>query len=360
MNTLLNRQIRKHLLSKGIEVNAELNSFLSAVDSSYTNYEEQLVMVQRAMSLSSDELSAANLSLKKEMSQQQEIIQSLTKTIATLHKYGNNDTPVNVADNVDVENDGLELARVIDNQTREIIASNEQRDKLLEELERQNKELNDYAHIVSHDLKSPLNSINALTSWIIEDYKGIYDDNCGINLNLILEHVEHMNSLIEGVLEYSSIDKNQGESYEVDLNEMLMRLITNMSIPDHFTITVNSKLPVVTGNSYRFQQLFQNLIQNAIKYNDKESGTISIDFIELDTNFQFSIADNGIGIEANYFDKIFQPFQTLENDFKSKGIGLSIVLKIIKFYKGSIWLESELNTGTTFYFTLPKHYDGKA
>ncbi|MFI8378158.1 ATP-binding protein [Leeuwenhoekiella sp. NPDC079379] len=354
MNTLLNRQIRKHLSSKGIEVDAELDSFLNAVDSSYTNYEEQLVMVQRAMSLSSDELSAANLSLKKEMSQQQEIIKSLTETIATLHQYGNNNTPANSTDKIDAAHDGLELARIIDNQTREIISSNEQRDKLLAELERQNKELNDYAHIVSHDLKSPLNSINALTSWIIEDYKGVYDDNCGVNLNLILEHVEHMNSLIEGVLEYSSIDKNQGESYKVDLDDMLSRLIANMNIPDNFKINVTSKLPVVSGNSYRFQQLFQNLIQNAIKYNDKELGTITVDFVELDAFFQFSIADNGMGIEANYFDKIFQPFQTLENDFKSKGIGLSIVLKIIKFYKGAIWLESKLNTGTTFYFTLPK------
>ena len=360
MNTLLKRQLRKHLTGKGVEVDPDFNRFLNAVDSSYDNYEEQLVMVQRAMSLSSDELSEANLNLKKEMSQQKEIIQSLTETIAALHKYGNATADEDSLNKNTIAKDGLELARVIDSQTREIIASNEQRDKLLAELENQNKELNDYAHIVSHDLKSPLNSINALTTWIIEDYKEVCDSDCGANLNLILEHVEHMNDLIEGVLEYSSIDKNQGEAYKVDLDEMLNRLINTMRVPDHFTINLNNKLPVVCGNSHRFQQLFQNLIQNAIKYNDKPAGEITIDYEALDTHFQFSISDNGPGIEPAYFDKIFQPFQTLENDYKSKGIGLSIVLKIIRFYKGEIWLKSELNTGTTFYFTLPKPEDGKA
>ena len=356
MNTLLKRQIRKHLQEEGIEPDEVFTVFLKAVSSSYANYEDQLEMVQRAMALSSDELVEANKNLKKETNQQREIIDSLTQTIAKLQKYGNTEELPEITENKKL--DGLELARVIESQTREIINSNQQRQALLEKLEKQNKELNDYAHIVSHDLKSPLNNINALTNFILED--GSLDDDATQNLNLILEHVEHMHSLIEGILEYSAIDKADGGSYPVNLDSLVKNLLATMHIPDNCTVEVQEQLPVVEGNSFRFQQLFQNLIQNAIQYNDKEHARVSIGFKAKSDHFIFSIKDNGKGIDQQYHDKIFQVFQTLEEASKSKGIGLSIVSKIIKFYGGKIWLESQNNAGTTFYFTIPKVSDGAA
>jgi len=350
MNALLKRQLRKHLQNQGVDYKEDLDVFLNAVSSSYTNYEEQLAMVQRAMALSSDELYEANESLRKETSQQKEIIESLTNTIAQLYKHSNPEEPNQKIEETNL--DALELARVIDNQTREIIESNRQRDILLAKLEKQNKELNDYAHIVSHDLKSPLNNINALTNFLIED--GDVRGDGAENLDLILEHVEHMHDLIQGILEYSAIDKVEDEAYAINLNKLVARLIETMHIPAHIEVSILNQLPLVYGNSFRFQQLFQNLIQNAIRYNDKAQGFVKIDFKDLGTRYQFSIADNGNGIAPSYHDKIFQVFQTLDNDSKHKGIGLSIVLKIIKYYDGEIWLESELQQGTTFFFTLPK------
>ena len=350
MNRLLQRQIRKHLLENGVELDEQLQVFLDAVSSSYTNYEEQLTMVQRAMSLSSDELFEANKKLQKETSQQKNIIESLTQTIAALYKYNNQlETPKKDSINLDA----LELARVIDNQTREIIATNKHRDELLAQLEKQNEELNDYAHIVSHDLKSPLNNINALTNFIIEDDR--LSEESIENLDLILEHVEHMHNLIQGILEYSAIDKAVDDKHAIDLNRLVTDLLATMHTPKHIEISVLKHLPKVYGNSFRFQQLFQNLIQNAINYNDKAQGVVRVTFEERDECYEFSIADNGRGIDPAYHDKIFQVFQTLEQDAKHKGIGLSIVLKIIKFYGGKIWLSSKPKEGTTFYFTLPKH-----
>ncbi|HBT08447.1 MAG TPA: two-component sensor histidine kinase, partial [Leeuwenhoekiella sp.] len=136
MNALLKRQLRKHLQNQGVDYKEDLDVFLNAVSSSYTNYEEQLAMVQRAMALSSDELYEANESLRKETNQQKEIIKSLTNTIAQLYKHSN---PEDSNQKIEETNlDALELARVIDNQTREIIESNRQRDILLAQLEKQN------------------------------------------------------------------------------------------------------------------------------------------------------------------------------------------------------------------------------
>ena len=111
---------------------------------------------------------------------------------------------------------------------------------------------------------------------------------------------------------------------------------------------------MVKGDKYRLQQLFQNLIDNAIKYNDKANGLIEIGVIDANEFWQFYVKDNGKGIETAYFDKIFKTFQKLENNPNSSGIGLSIVKKIVSLYGGKVWLESEIHKGTTFYFTLKK------
>ncbi|MEN8885782.1 MAG: HAMP domain-containing sensor histidine kinase [Winogradskyella sp.] len=117
-------------------------------------------------------------------------------------------------------------------------------------------------------------------------------------------------------------------------------------------------MPILKGDKYRLQQLFQNLIANAIAYNDKPAGTVDISVESKGDFWQFAIKDNGKGIDAVYFKKIFKTFEKLENNGKSTGIGLSIVKKIIDLYGGKIWLESQLEKGTTFFFTLKKEHNG--
>ena len=349
MNSLLKRQIRKYLSneqasSKGLE------QFLDSIDRSYSNFDEQYVMQQRAMSISSEELFVANEQLKQEAIAQIEVIDKLKHVIETLKFY---ELPEKEKlENVDL--DGLKLVEFIDNQTKEIIEINKQREKLLSELAYQNQELSDYAHMVSHDLKSPLRNIDALTSWLKEDYKDKLGDNGNDSINLIRNNVEKMDTLINGILDYSTISKNQTEFYDVDTNKLVDDIIEMMIVPLHIEVVKISNFPIVKGDKYRLQQLFQNLIDNAIKYNDKEAGLIEIG-VEDDNDFwKFHVKDNGKGIEEAYFDKIFKTFQKLEDNPDSSGIGLSIVKKIVNLYGGNIWVESGINVGTIFYFTIKK------
>lgn len=349
MNSLLKRQIRKYL-SQEMESSKELLEFLDAVDRSYHNFDEQYVMQQRAMSISSDELFIANEQLQHEAAAQLKVINKLKRVIETLKFYQlpQGDT----IENLDL--DGLKLVEFIDNQTKKIVEMNKQREKLLGELEHQNKELSDYAHMVSHDLKSPLRSIDALTLWLQQDYQDKFDKGANDSIGLIRNNVEKMDRLITGILDYSTISKDQAEVYEVNLNNLIDDIIQMMLVPSHISIVKKSDLPIVIGNKFRLQQLFQNLIDNAVQYNDKERGVIEISMVEEKDYWEFSIKDNGKGIDQTYFDKIFETFQKLENNSKSSGIGLAVVKKIVNLYGGRIWLESKINYGTTFYFTLKK------
>jgi PAS domain S-box-containing protein len=230
-----------------------------------------------------------------------------------------------------------------------------QKAKILKELENSNKDLEEYAHIVSHDLKSPLRSIDALISWIKSDNEGNFDEMTLQNFDLIATTLETMEKLISNVLEYSSAGATSKKFEDVDLNKLLNNLKQVLFIPDNINLTIPNTLPVIKGDATKFQQLFQNFISNAIKFCDKEKGLVEIGCKEEPTFYQFSVRDNGIGIEKKYHDKIFQVFHSLQKRKDSSGIGLSIVKKIVDLYKGDIWLESKVNEGTTFYFTIKKY-----
>ena len=225
---------------------------------------------------------------------------------------------------------------------------------LLKKLAKSNEELEEYAHIVSHDLKSPLRSISALNSWIKADNHGKFDELSLQNFKDIDNTLETMENLISNILEYSSINSNEEVNNAVDLNVLVEDLKTVLFVPENISINILNELPVVIGDKTKFQQLFQNLISNSIKFIDKEKGFINIKVTSLGKFYQFSIQDNGIGIEKQHFNKIFKIFQSLNISKDSSGIGLSIVKKIINIYYGDIWLESEINKGTTFYFTIRK------
>ncbi|QXP73675.1 PAS domain S-box protein [Tenacibaculum sp. AHE15PA] len=230
-----------------------------------------------------------------------------------------------------------------------------QKEQILKELEKSNNQLHEYAHIVSHDLKSPLRSIDALVSWIKTDNNGKFDETTLENFNLISTTLETMEKLISNVLEYSSAGSITKEKEDVDLNITLNDLKKILFIPKNISVTILKKLPIIKGDKTKFQQLFQNFISNAIKFCDKEIGIIEVDYQENKNFHQFSIKDNGIGIEKKYHDKIFQVFHSLNKREDSTGIGLSIVRKIIDLHEGDVWLESKLNKGTTFYFTIKKN-----
>jgi light-regulated signal transduction histidine kinase (bacteriophytochrome) len=233
-----------------------------------------------------------------------------------------------------------------------------QKEELLLKLEKQNESLNDYAHMISHDLKSPLRSIHTLISWIKEEKDMLFTENGKKYMDMLVEKVEKMDNLIDGVLTISKLDTTAYKYQEVDLNEVLNVVIAMIHIPSHVTIEITNKFPTIYTDRYRIQQLFQNLISNAVNYSNKKEGKVTITYKDIDNFYLFSIKDNGIGIEKSYHEKIFDIFESYSDDSKSSGIGLSIVKKIIENYKGEIWLESELNKGYIFYFKIPKVNNG--
>jgi len=221
-------------------------------------------------------------------------------------------------------------------------------------LEKQNESLNDYAHMVSHDLKSPLRSIHTLISWIKDEKDMLFSENGKKYMDMIMVKVEKMDNLIEGVLAISKLDTMDYKYQEVDLNEILTIILAIIHIPSHVTIKITNTFPTIYTDKYRIQQLFQNLIINAVNYSNKEEGKVIITYYDSADFHTFSVEDNGIGIDKSYHEKIFTIFESYSDDAKSSGIGLSIVKKIIENYKGDIWLESELGKGSIFYFKIPK------
>jgi PAS domain S-box-containing protein len=229
-----------------------------------------------------------------------------------------------------------------------------QKENLLKKLEKSNDELQEYAHVVSHDLKSPLRSINALVSWIREDNLDKWTEDTKHHLNMIDATLEKMEQLISDVLEYSSVGADNSVKEPVDLNEVLCDIKMLLHIPDHIKLEIKRPFPSIHADKVKIQQLFQNLISNAIRYCDKDPGLVSLDFEETPKYYKFVVQDNGIGIAPEFHEKIFKIFQTLNKRKDSTGIGLSIVKKIVDLYNGDIWVESELHKGTAFHFTIAK------
>ncbi len=229
-----------------------------------------------------------------------------------------------------------------------------QKELLLKELESSNQGLQEYAHIVSHDLKSPLRSISALATWLHDDYKDILDETGIFNLQMMQEKVEGMDKLIDGILKYSSIKSETLEESAVDLNQVVNEIRDIIFIPEHVSVIIMNPLPVLQADPTKMHQLFQNLISNAVINIDKEEGIVAIDVAEKKNHWEFYIKDNGTGIPKEYHQKIFKIFQSIGTKERSTGIGLSIVKKIVDLYDGEIWLDSEVGKGTTFYFTLKK------
>ncbi|SDX04233.1 PAS domain S-box protein [Flavobacterium degerlachei] len=229
-----------------------------------------------------------------------------------------------------------------------------QREELVASLAKTNKELEDYAQIVSHDLKSPLRSIHSLISWIKEDNDKAFSDQTLKYFSMMENKVEKMDRLIEGILTYSKIDKENIAVEKVNTQLIIQSIIEIIHIPKHITVTIKNTLPIINADRYRIQQLFQNIIGNAVNYIEREVGLVEISSEEFDTYYVFAVKDNGVGIAEKNHEKIFNTFQSYTTSEHSTGLGLSIVKKVIETYKGKIWIESEEGVGTTFFIKLNK------
>lgn len=226
------------------------------------------------------------------------------------------------------------------------------------QLQNSNEELERFAYIASHDLKSPLRSILSFITLFNKKYKDQIDDQGQEFLEIIATNADQMQHLIEDILEYSKSKNRVLKKERVDLNKVLNQIVSYIDSKDfyldgkiHFT-----PLPEIESDFTMIKQLFQNLIENGLKYNHGHHKLVSVQYLEKETEIYFIVKDNGIGMEEVYFDKIFEMFQRLhnKNEYQGTGIGLAVCKKIIQQLEGKIWVTSRLNEGSIFHITFPK------
>jgi len=224
-------------------------------------------------------------------------------------------------------------------------------------LEKINRELDQFAYIISHDLKAPLRAISNLSVWIEEDLEGKLDDGSLKNFDLLRSRIKRMESLITGVLEYSRAGRIKSELQPLNLNALVREIFEQIAFPENFTIEIQEDLPTLAGEKIAIEQVFSNYISNTLKYNKNEAPFIKIKAWDEGNFYRFSVSDNGPGIDPQFHNKIFEIFQTLNarDQVESTGVGLAIVKKIVEEKGGRVWVESSPGEGAEFFFTLPKN-----
>ena len=247
---------------------------------------------------------------------------------------------------------------LLQNELRERNIVEEKLRLTINELNRSNEELEQFAYIASHDLKEPLRMVTSYTQLLAKKYKGKLDSTADEFINYTVDGAARMQRLIQDLLEYSRVNSNEIQYQEESLEALLAIVKNNLqvSINENNAKINNDPLPSVICNKTQIIQLFQNLISNSLKFKSDKNPEINISANSADEEFIISINDNGIGIDPAFADKIFVIFKRLHNsdEYPGTGIGLAISKKIVENHKGRIWVKSESGKGSTFYFTIPK------
>ncbi|AUX40499.1 uncharacterized protein SOCE26_019000 [Sorangium cellulosum] len=229
--------------------------------------------------------------------------------------------------------------------------------RLTDALQRMNRELDQFAYITSHDLKAPLRGIASLSQWIEEDAGEHLSEESKRNLELLRSRVSRMDSLIDAILQYSRAGRVRTPTEVVAVGPLVEEVVDLLSPPEGFRVEAAGPLPSIMAERTLLQQVFMNLISNAIKHhNDKPRGRVVVSAEDAGSHVRFTVADNGPGIAPRFHEKVFVIFQTLQGREKVEGtgIGLALVKKIVESSGGTIALDSDVGRGAAFSFTWPK------
>ncbi|WP_426357934.1 sensor histidine kinase [Pseudocolwellia sp. HL-MZ19] len=239
---------------------------------------------------------------------------------------------------------------------KESITAKRNAEKRALDLSRSNKDLDDFAYIASHDLQAPLRAIDQLAQWVNEDIAEGNLEEVPEHLNLMCSRVQRLENLLNDLLAYSRINRQEFKLNEIDVFKVVNELVLLNSPLGAFTLSVHGELPVFTTANLPLEQVFSHIISNAIKHHNKAEGRIQIRCEEVDDFYHFLIRDDGPGIKSDFHDNIFQMFRTLKrrDETEGSGMGLALVKKIVQRYSGEVNLESSIGQGSTFSFTWPK------
>ena len=226
-----------------------------------------------------------------------------------------------------------------------------------EELRRANDDLSQFAFAASHDFQEPLRMITSYSQLLLKGYRGELDGEAGVCVDFIAEGTKRMRELLADLLSFTEVGAEaQNTNEPIDLNTIFQNVVQNLqSAAEESQVVVTSdRLPTVRGQKAHFSQLFQNLIGNAIKYHGERLPRVHVSAAEHNAEWLFSVTDNGMGIDPDYHQQIFGVFKRLHGKaIPGTGIGLAICQRVVERYGGRIWVESKLEQGSTFYFTLP-------
>jgi PAS domain S-box-containing protein len=225
-----------------------------------------------------------------------------------------------------------------------------------QDLERSNADLEQFAYVASHDLKEPLRAVSGSVGMLQRHYEGKLDDLAGACISHAVEGTVRMACLIDGLLAYSRVDRRGGDFYPVECAQVLEAALQNLAatIQETGAVVTQDALPAVHGDASQLVSLFQNLVNNSLKFRREAPPRIHVSAERQGAEWHFAVRDNGIGIDPQFFGKLFRVFQRLHtrSQYPGTGIGLALCKKIVERHGGRIWVESALGEGTTFYFSL--------
>lgn len=224
------------------------------------------------------------------------------------------------------------------------------------ELERSNAELERFAYVASHDLSEPLRAISAFTQRLADKYRGRLDDDADDYIEFILDGSERMRQLIQALLTYSRLGREEIRPAWIDSGDLVRSTLAALGIgSEDPRVIVAEPLPRVHADPALLTQVLQNLVANALKFTGEREARVHISARRESDHWLFQVADNGIGIDARYAERVFQVFERLHTRevFDGAGIGLSVCRRVVERHGGQIWIATGVATGTTFCFTLP-------
>jgi len=232
----------------------------------------------------------------------------------------------------------------------------EEKDILLSDLQRINTELKGFAHIVSHDLKEPLRGISYNSKWLLEDFGEKLGAEGAKLIDLLTQNTQRMHNLINGILEFAELGMLKSKPITIQSGAVAETVIKYLTKEPEVKIKVQEPMPKLVYHNLQLEQIFQNLISNAIRHLGKPEGEIVVSCADENDFWCFQVWDNGKGIETKHFERIFGMFQSLDKNKapESTGIGLTLVKKIVEQNGGKVWVESEVGKFTCFKFTVPK------